>query len=84
MITSKLSGCTGQLSGRLARLSGCMARLRACLPQLPASVDPCGENGEFHAFVFDGPGFIGGPVAFTRGEVATQGDFVYQDLVPVP
>jgi diphthamide synthase (EF-2-diphthine--ammonia ligase) len=24
---------------------------------LPASVDPCGENGEFHTFVFDGPNF---------------------------
>ena len=56
----------------------------ALLRELPASVDPCGENGEFHTFAFDGPGFTGGPVAFTRGEVAVQGDFVYQDLVPVP
>ena len=56
----------------------------ALLRELPASVDPCGENGEFHTFVFDGPGFTGGPVAFRRGEVAVQGDFVYQDLIPVP
>lgn len=56
----------------------------ALLRELPAGVDPCGENGEFHTFVFDGPGFTGGSVAFTRGEVAVQGDFVYQDLVPMP
>ncbi len=27
------------------------------IADLPASVDACGENGEFHTFVFDGPGF---------------------------
>ena len=54
----------------------------ALLEELPAGVDPCGENGEFHTFVFDGPGFTGGPVTFTRGDVAVQGDFVYQDLLP--
>ncbi|PAW90476.1 MAG: hypothetical protein B9S33_01660 [Pedosphaera sp. Tous-C6FEB] len=56
----------------------------ALLRELSASVDPCGEHGEFHTFVFDGPGFTGGPLAFTCGDVAAQGDFVYQDLVPVP
>ncbi len=56
----------------------------ALLRELPASVDPCGENGEFHTFVFDGPGFTGGPVAFTRGDVAAEGNFVYQDLLAVP
>lgn len=56
----------------------------ALLGELPAGVDPCGEHGEFHTFVFDGPGFSGGPVAFTRGDVAAHGDFVYQDLVPRP
>lgn len=35
--------------------------------QLPASVDPCGENGEFHTFCFDGPVFKE-PVSFTKGE----------------
>jgi len=34
---------------------------------LPRSVDPCGENGEYHSFVYDGPVF-GRPVAFTAGE----------------
>ncbi|RDC66513.1 Dph6-related ATP pyrophosphatase [Adhaeribacter pallidiroseus] len=37
------------------------------LKNLPASVDPCGENGEYHSFVYDGPIF-GHPVNFTRGE----------------
>lgn len=37
------------------------------LNDLPANVDPCGENGEFHTFVYDGPLFTA-PVAFTRGE----------------
>lgn len=35
---------------------------------LPATVDPCGENGEYHSFVFDGPNFSG-PVSFQKGEV---------------
>lgn len=34
---------------------------------LPANVDPCGENGEFHTFVYDGPNFKH-PIAFERGE----------------
>lgn len=35
---------------------------------LPATVDPCGENGEYHSFVFDGPIFSK-PVAFQKGGV---------------
>jgi uncharacterized protein (TIGR00290 family) len=35
---------------------------------LPADVDPCGENGEFHSFVYDGPIFKR-PVKFQRGEI---------------
>lgn len=34
---------------------------------LPSTVDPCGENGEFHTFVFDGPIFSS-PIDFTIGE----------------
>lgn len=37
------------------------------LADLPEGVDPCGENGEFHTFVFDGPIFIK-PVDFEIGE----------------
>ena len=40
---------------------------REFLEQLPSHVDPCGENGEFHSFVFDGPIFKK-PVSFTIGE----------------
>lgn len=35
---------------------------------LPANVDPCGENGEFHSFVFDGPIFKT-PVSYIKGEL---------------
>lgn len=38
------------------------------LKDLPSNVDPCGENGEFHTFVFDGPLFQA-PILFERGEV---------------
>ena len=38
------------------------------LNDLPANVDPCGEHGEFHTFVFDGPNFKQ-PIAFNRGEI---------------
>ncbi|MBF9252654.1 diphthine--ammonia ligase [Pontibacter sp. 172403-2] len=39
----------------------------AFLQDLPAGVDPAGENGEFHTFVYDGPVFTS-PVKFTVGE----------------
>jgi uncharacterized protein (TIGR00290 family) len=38
------------------------------LKDLPSHVNPCGENGEFHTFVFDGPIFSK-PVSFIKGEV---------------
>ncbi|MBF9239930.1 adenine nucleotide alpha hydrolase [Hymenobacter sp. BT683] len=47
------------------------------LRDLPATVDPCGENGEFHTFVFDGPIFKQ-PVAFEKGEI------VYRKYTPAP
>ncbi len=37
------------------------------LKDLPSNVDPCGENGEFHTFVFDGPIFKT-PIPFNIGE----------------
>ena len=37
------------------------------LNDLPENVDPCGENGEFHSFVFDGPVFKN-PIPFKTGE----------------
>lgn len=50
------------------------------LKDLPPDVDPCGENGEFHTFVYDGPIFAGA-VSCTRGEVVERGGFVFCDLV---
>jgi uncharacterized protein (TIGR00290 family) len=38
------------------------------LQELPENVDACGENGEFHTFVFNGPTFQH-PVEFTKGEI---------------
>jgi uncharacterized protein (TIGR00290 family) len=38
---------------------------------LPANVDVCGENGEYHSFVYDGPNFSG-PVSFTKGEIVSR------------
>ncbi|GAC1662905.1 MAG: ATPase [Candidatus Acidiferrum sp.] len=48
---------------------------------LPAGVDPCGENGEFHTFVFDGPDFSV-PVDVRVGEVVEREGFVFCDLLP--
>ncbi len=56
------------------------------LKDLPDNVDPCGENGEYHSFVFDGPIFSA-PVAFELGEVVHRQyqtgrtGFWYQDLL---
>ncbi len=49
------------------------------LADLPAGVDPCGENGEFHSFVYAGPIFSE-PVAITRGETVERDGFVFTDL----
>lgn len=52
------------------------------LADLPANVDPCGENGEFHTFVFDGPIFRS-PIRFSPGEVVCRDGFWFCDLVPL-
>jgi uncharacterized protein (TIGR00290 family) len=46
---------------------------------LPAGVDPCGENGEFHTFVYDGPIFSDA-IAVERGEVVERDGFYFCDL----
>jgi uncharacterized protein (TIGR00290 family) len=50
---------------------------------LPPKVDPCGENGEFHTFVFDGPIFRN-PIPVGVGEIVERDSFVYCDLLPSP
>jgi uncharacterized protein (TIGR00290 family) len=51
------------------------------LAQLPPGVDPCGENGEFHTFVFDGPMFSH-PLAVKVGETVERDGFVFTDVLP--
>jgi uncharacterized protein (TIGR00290 family) len=51
------------------------------LAELPASVDPCGENGEFHTFVHGGPIFSE-PIACETGEVVEREGFVFCDVMP--
>jgi len=51
------------------------------LRDLPPNVDPCGENGEFHTFVFDGPIFAE-PVPFSFGEIVCRDGFWFCDLTP--
>ena len=49
---------------------------------LPPCVDPCGENGEFHTFVFDGPIFRN-PIPVRTGEVIERDSFIFCDLLPI-
>jgi uncharacterized protein (TIGR00290 family) len=49
---------------------------------LPPQADPCGENGEFHTFVFDGPIFRS-PVPVRAGEILERDSFVFCDLLPM-
>ena len=50
------------------------------LAELPGEVDPCGENGEFHTFVHDGPGFAH-PLDVRVGEVVERDGFVFADVI---
>lgn len=56
------------------------------LSELPATVDPCGERGEFHTFVSAGPMFAHGglsrSIEVRRGDVVERDGFVYADLLP--
>jgi uncharacterized protein (TIGR00290 family) len=54
------------------------------LSELPPKVDPCGENGEFHSFVYDGPIFRK-KVSFARGDIVLRDErFYFCDLIPEP
>lgn len=66
------------------------------LKDLPKGIDPCGENGEFHSFVYDGPIFKN-IVKFTKGEIIERtyplpenkkalwdNRFYFCDLLPLP
>jgi uncharacterized protein (TIGR00290 family) len=49
---------------------------------LPDGVDPCGENGEFHSYVYDGPIFQR-PVGLSVGEVVLRDVRYFADLLPI-
>lgn len=51
------------------------------LADLPPGVDPCGEHGEFHSFVYDGPVFRK-PVEVRVGDIVTRDGRYYADLLP--
>jgi uncharacterized protein (TIGR00290 family) len=51
------------------------------LQALPPGIDPCGENGEFHTFVYESPVFSR-PIGVRRGEVVERDGFVFADLLP--
>jgi uncharacterized protein (TIGR00290 family) len=53
----------------------------AFLADLPPQVDPCGENGEFHSFAYDGAMFRH-PIPVTGGELRDADGFVFADLLP--
>ncbi len=51
------------------------------LEDMPPGIDPCGENGEFHTFVFDGPMFAH-PLKIEMGEIVARDGFVFADCYP--
>ena len=52
----------------------------AFLKDLPDGVDPCGENGEFHSFVYDGPMFAKA-ISVSVGQIVERDGFVFADLI---
>jgi uncharacterized protein (TIGR00290 family) len=48
--------------------------------ELPPSIDPCGERGEYHSFVYDGPLFSA-PVPFRKGDVVDRAPFAFCELL---
>ena len=53
------------------------------LDDLPPDVDPCGENGEFHTFAYDGPMFAAA-IPVTVGQTVEREGFLFTDLLPSP
>jgi len=54
---------------------------RSFLAELPPEIDPAGEKGEFHSFVFDGPTFKN-KIPFKTGESVLRDNFNFIDLLP--
>ena len=51
------------------------------LDELPASIDPCGERGEFHTFAYRGPMFRR-PIPIERGVIVERDGYFFADLLP--
>jgi len=51
------------------------------IAELPDGVDPCGENGEYHTFAWDGPGFAH-PIPIEPGRTVERDGFVFTDVLP--
>jgi uncharacterized protein (TIGR00290 family) len=52
------------------------------LSELPEGIDPCGENGEFHSFVFAAPIFCS-PLSISSGEIVLRDGFAFSDVIPL-
>lgn len=53
----------------------------ALLNDFPSEVDPCGENGEFHSFCFDGPIYRGQSIPVEVGEILHRDTRIFADLL---
>jgi uncharacterized protein (TIGR00290 family) len=53
----------------------------AFVDAMPGGIDPCGERGEFHTFVCDGP-MLSQPVEVVAGAIVERDGFVFADLIP--
>jgi len=81
MLASGLEAYIVTLNPEKLPASLCGARYdEAFLANLPDDVDPCGEYGEFHTVVANGPGFAHG-LSFEKGEVVERGGFIYRDFL---
>lgn len=80
MLAAGIEGHIVSLDPRHLSPSLCGAPFDATfLDGLPTGVDPCGERGEFHTVVANGPGFST-PLALLRGETAERNGFIYTDF----
>jgi len=79
MLDSGLRACLTCVDPRVlpTEFAGCELTAEL-LARLPEGIDPCGENGEFHTFVFAGPMFAQ-PLDIEMGEVVTRDGFVFAD-----
>jgi len=81
IISSGFRAYLSCVEGKLGKEFAGRAYDRNLLKDLPPGVDPCGENGEFHTYVYDGPIF-NRPVDVRVGQIVTCEGRHYADLLP--